>query len=395
MGAFDSIKLWWEPKVSLGEIPKGVRVYVARPGNPLEEIVNIGGNEKHDPASLTKLMTLYVGLQSGNTMPEKIKIGPEAIRYKLNENDILKQGDLLTREEAFDAMITASDNVAATAIAASMGQGKNERERHRDFVTRMNTAAVSLGMTDRLGVATTRFSNASGWPFDKKRDPLSEPAQTNATDMALLINALYREFPKEAKAYLENPSVHYKKMDIPAHHGLNTQDAPSYLGLNDVSLGAKTGFTNKAMFNIASMATAKDGEQLIVVMLGVPPTLREKALTLVESGDIPGKPKSKKLPSNMVNGSDLRDAMTKGIIRLWSAIRGQDKIAFCLDEIPPAPTSFAASQAASSVMAGLVLPSPEQKVAFYSGSPLEPAAAFLTTPITPSVPKKPTLCTMK
>lgn len=356
---FDSLKQWLEGAGSphMEGLPKGVRVVIMRPSpdknTPPTEIISIGGSKEHDPASLTKLMNLYMDLEAGNSAPQLVTISKHATLHPANKYETLKETDTISREDARKLMVTASDNRASMALAetreqpreASRKKDKTASDWHRDAVVKMNAKARDLGMKD------THFANASGMPVNPAIDQTKDPAKTTAHDMALLINALYRDFPKEAAHYLQPPHIEFAKtpkhkpLTINAHHGLNIPTDPSFLG-SDMTVGAKTGFLRTSMFNIAGMITTSEGEKLIVVLLGVPQILRAKALTLVTTQDIPEKPKNPKVDPIYVEGNALRNALFKIIAHRWKQDTQAAKLAFCVDDIPQ-PASFAAAQPAN------------------------------------------------
>ena len=193
------------------------------------------------PASLTKVMTLFVTLtaiENGElsldetiTVTERAAKQP-AVRFGLRTNQ------LITVREALLAMHLTSANDAAATLADAIGT------KDKPFVSRMNGTAKSLGL------AQTRFANATGLP-----NPASV---TTARDLALLTRALYLHFPRY-RSLFGATSARVRGREIMSHNGL----LKSYEG----AIGLKTGFTCKAGYNTI-MAATRDTRSVIVVVVG-------------------------------------------------------------------------------------------------------------------------------
>jgi D-alanyl-D-alanine carboxypeptidase len=304
-----------------------------------------GENELHDPASLTKLMTAYVAWQQ-STLPATVTIDKSTLDYDPKSPSrqktnpwFFKVGERIPFEDALAAALTRSDNLATAAIAESLGNGATPRAHHHDFVKQMNAAAKKLGMND------TRFVNANGMPLVPTRDGTNERATTTASDMAKLITNIYREFPEQAKEYLEKGDVTYRGKIRPATSSLNTPGKPAYLGGEDAlaTIGYKTGFTNRAGFNLVTYACekAKPDACLITVLLGVPTARMEEAKLLVDEQILP-KPmldKNGSVINSPVEGSPMRDALAREIVARWLASPRPEKT-FSADAIPALPDAM-------------------------------------------------------
>ena len=131
------------------------------------------------PASLTKIMTLYLvfeELASGRLkMDSRIKVSRLAAGRSPSKL-YLKTGQTITVEDAIYALVTKSANDVATAIAEHLSGSE------REFGKRMTRKARALGMS------RTTFRNASGLPHSKQR--------STARDMARLAVAMRRDFPQ-------------------------------------------------------------------------------------------------------------------------------------------------------------------------------------------------------
>lgn len=195
------------------------------------------------PASITKVMTLYVAfeeLRAGNIREsDKIRISSFAARQPPSKLG-LKPGATISVREAMGVIATRSANDIAVALAEHIAGSENE------FAARMTRTAK------RLGMSRTVFLNATGLP---------NPGHvTTARDIATLSRALIRDFPKRYPLF-SLVSFDYEGQQIDNHnHLLKTMPGVD---------GIKTGYTNAAGFTLSASA-AKDGVRLIAVVLGGP-----------------------------------------------------------------------------------------------------------------------------
>ena len=193
------------------------------------------------PASLTKLMTAYLAFVAIRdhraTKQTPIFISPHANKQPPTHLG-LKVGRSLPLGDALRALIMRSANDVAVAIAEALGGNE------LSFVKEMNQTAARLGMTH------THFLNPHGLP--------SEQQVTTARDMALLTQALLRDFPDEAPLFAETQAT-IAKIAVRTHNGLLT----SFPGGD----GMKTGYTCASGYNLIASAT-RDGRRLIAVVLG-------------------------------------------------------------------------------------------------------------------------------
>lgn len=198
-------------------------------------------SELHYPASLTKMMTLYItfeALHSGKLKwDDRIRISENA-----NGKDPFKfaigAGNTISVREAVEGMIVISANDAAVAMGEYFAGSEAK------FGEMMTAKAHALGMTN------TVFRNPAGLP---------DPEQvTTAADMAKLGMALMRDFPDDFKLFSER-SIKFRSMKIRGHNGvLNT-----YPGAN----GIKTGYTEASGYNLVT-SVERGGRSLVGVVLG-------------------------------------------------------------------------------------------------------------------------------
>jgi D-alanyl-D-alanine carboxypeptidase len=193
------------------------------------------------PASLTKMMTLYLlfeELDEGNiTLTSQMTASPHAARQSPTKLG-LRPKEQIDVETAIKAITVLSANDVAVVIAETLG--KTEAE----FAKRMTERAHELGMTK------TNFHNASGLP-----DPLQV---TSAHDMALLGRHLAYDFP-QYYGYFATPSFSYEGRFYDNHDHL--------LGSVDGVDGIKTGYTRASGFNLVTSAV-RNNKHIVGVVMG-------------------------------------------------------------------------------------------------------------------------------
>jgi D-alanyl-D-alanine carboxypeptidase/D-alanyl-D-alanine carboxypeptidase (penicillin-binding protein 5/6) len=206
------------------------------------EVLNaVNPDEVNHPASLTKMMTLYLtfqALQNGSLKLDQMLPVSARAAAKAPTKLGLRAGQTIAVRDCILGMVTKSANDAATVVAEQLG-GSEER-----FVEMMNAQSLLLGMTQ------TRFGSASGLP-----DPNDG---TTARDISKLAIALYRDFPSQSQ-YFATREFTFRGQLIRGHNRLMDR----YPGMD----GLKTGFTSASGFNLASTAV-RDGHRLFGVVLG-------------------------------------------------------------------------------------------------------------------------------
>ncbi|HXE26444.1 MAG TPA: D-alanyl-D-alanine carboxypeptidase family protein, partial [Roseiarcus sp.] len=209
------------------------------------------------PASLTKLMTVYVALsavRSGKlTLDTPLIMSARAARMPPSKMGF-RPGTEVTLDNALKMLMVKSPNDVAVMVAEGVS-GSVEA-----FADEMNAAG------QRLGLRESHFVNPNG---------LHNPAHvSSARDMALIAGALLREFPDQAGLF-DIGAIELGNRYIPNHNGL--------LGRYPGADGMKTGFTCPAGFNIVASAS-RSGRRLIVVVLGAP-TARSRNVEAAELFD--------------------------------------------------------------------------------------------------------------
>jgi len=193
------------------------------------------------PASLTKIMTLYMtfdALKRGALdLKQHLPVSAHAASMTPTELG-LRAGDRITTEQAILGLVTKSANDAAAVLAEAIGGTEPE------FSRRMTERAFDLGMNQ------SNFANASGLP-----NPLQV---SSARDMALLALAMLRDHPAEYR-YFSTLSFAYKGRVYPNHNRL----LAAYKGTD----GIKTGYVNASGYNLVA-SVQRDGRRLIGVVFG-------------------------------------------------------------------------------------------------------------------------------
>jgi D-alanyl-D-alanine carboxypeptidase (penicillin-binding protein 5/6) len=206
-----------------------------------EVLAEQGADEPVEPASITKVMTAYLvfeALRDGHLKWGQLVPVSERAWKMRGSRMFIEPRQQPTVEELVKGLVIASGNDAAVALAEAVA-GTEEA-----FVRRMNATAQRLGMT------RTHFTDASGWPNPEHR--------STARDLALLGQALIRDFPREYALFKEQ-SFAYKGVKQPNRNRLLWID-PSVDGI-------KTGHTEGAGYCLLSSAV-RDGRRLIAVTLG-------------------------------------------------------------------------------------------------------------------------------
>lgn len=193
------------------------------------------------PASLTKIMTLYVlfeemeaGRLSLNSRLRVSKYAASRPPTKLG----LKTGGTIKVKDAILGLITKSANDASTVIAEHISGSEKK------FAVRMTRTARQLGMSK------TTFKNPHGLPNSAQR--------TTARDMATLGRAIQERFPKYY-GYFKTRSFKYKGRRFGNHNRL--------LGRVKGVDGIKTGYTRASGFNLTS-SVKRNGRHIVAVVMG-------------------------------------------------------------------------------------------------------------------------------
>ncbi len=199
------------------------------------------GDERRYPASLTKMMTIYMifeAIEAGRiTEKTQVPFSRNAASEPPTKLGV-RAGGSITVETAIRALVTRSANDVATAVGEMLGGSE------AGFARMMTAKARQLGMR------STQFRNAHGLPNTQQ--------YTTAHDMALLGVALREHFPRRYD-YFSTRSFAYGKQRINTHNRL--------LGRVKGVDGIKTGYTRASGFNLVSSVRA-DGRSVVAVVMG-------------------------------------------------------------------------------------------------------------------------------
>jgi D-alanyl-D-alanine carboxypeptidase len=210
------------------------------------------------PASVTKLMTVYVALSAVRdgtvTLDTPLTMSVRAARVPPSKMGF-RPGTEVTLGNALKMLMVKSPNDIAVMVAEGLG-GSVE-----GFADQMNAAAVHLGLQE------SHFVNPNG---------LHDPAHvSSARDMAMIARALLKEFPDQSDLFSIG-AIQLGNQIITNHNGL--------LGHYPGADGMKTGFTCAAGFNVVASAN-HNGRRLIVVVLGSP-SARERTMKAAQLFDL-------------------------------------------------------------------------------------------------------------
>ena len=193
------------------------------------------------PASLTKMMTLYMMFEAidqgrmGFATP--IAVSAYAARKPPSKLG-LKAGQTIEARLAVMALCVRSANDVAAAVAEHLG-GSEER-----------FAAMMTAKARQLGMHSTTFRNASGLPDEGQR--------TTARDMAILSVALNKRFPHHYH-FFKNRQFAYNGKVIRGHNDL--------LGRVPGVDGLKTGYIRASGFNLAT-SVGRGGRRIVAIVMG-------------------------------------------------------------------------------------------------------------------------------
>lgn len=228
----------------------------------------MNADERRYPASLTKLMTLYItfnALENNHIkLTDKLKVSRTAAGRSPSKLGV-RAGETITVKDAIMAVIVKSANDCATVLAEHFAPTE------ADFAVLMTNTARKLGMKN------TTFKNASGLPNSQQK--------TTARDMAVLAMAVYHHFPQYYK-WFSAKSFQYKGRTIGGHNYI----LKTFAGAD----GMKTGYTAASGYNIITSAK-RSGKRVIAVTMGHNSVgerdkkvsrMMDKGLTHMQKGEI-------------------------------------------------------------------------------------------------------------
>lgn len=193
------------------------------------------------PASLTKIMTLYLmfeQIEAGKFRPDsRLEVSEHAAQQAPSKLGLMP-GQTISVEDAIRALVTKSANDAAVVVAEAIGGDEDA------FARMMTRKARALGMS------RTVYANASGLP--------DEDQLTTARDQATLGRAIQDRFPRYYR-YFATPAFVYRGRAMRNHNKL--------LGRVQGVDGIKTGYTRASGFNLVS-SVHRGNRHIVAVVLG-------------------------------------------------------------------------------------------------------------------------------
>lgn len=226
------------------EIDPGLRRYSGIVVDVLAKKVlyQTAARELRYPASLTKIMTLYILFEEMAarrlSLSSRVTISEYAegiVPVKLG----LRAGETVSIEDLMLSMVTLSANDSARAIAEHISTSE------ASFVERMNETA------QRLGMSSTRYKYATGMHH---RDQV-----TTAHDQAILAAAISTDFPRQYRAF-KTTSFRFRDRTYGNHN--------RFIGYMEVVDGIKTGYSNASGYSIVLSARG-EVRHLVVVLMGM------------------------------------------------------------------------------------------------------------------------------
>ncbi len=221
--------------------------------------------EKHYPASMTKMMSLLLVIEQLNSgaLDWNDEVTASAHAAEMGGSQIyLQQGEVMTVEELIKSSALASANDAITALAEKVG-GTEE-----NFVAMMNQRA------QQLGCVNTHFVNPTGLH--------DEDHYSCARDMALIATALIQEGGQQILQYTSKYEDYIRQDTENKFWLVNTNKMiRTYSGMD----GLKTGYTSQSLYCITVTALRED-LRLIAVVMGEPTKEQrsEEAAALLDYG---------------------------------------------------------------------------------------------------------------
>jgi D-alanyl-D-alanine carboxypeptidase len=241
-----------------------------------------GADTPRYPASLTKMMTLYVlfgYMRAGKITPStELSVTAHATSQAPTKLG-LKPGATIRASDAIKALITKSANDAAVVVAENIA-GSEE-----------NFARLMTDTARRIGMKSTTFKNASGLPNDEQI--------STARDMAILSVRLIQDYPEYYEVFATR-QFSFKGQQYRNHNRLLS----NYAGTD----GIKTGYTRASGFNLAASVRRSDKHLVAVVLGGKTGAGRDAAMRALLDRQFPTAsakkaPAAKSLVASLVGAS--------------------------------------------------------------------------------------------
>ncbi|MCD8859584.1 penicillin-binding protein PBP4 [Staphylococcus gallinarum] len=220
-------------------------------------------NQKWYPASMTKLMTMYLTLEAVKkgdlSLKDKVKITQDHYRMStLPElsNTKLYPGETYTIKELLQITVSNSSNAAALILANEVSDNTS------DFTDKMNEKAKEIGMKDTHFVNPTGAENKQLKDFAPKKYKNEDNSTSTAKDYDILSQRVIQDTPK---------ILYFTKQLAPTQHGVTYYTFNHSLEGADMSLkgtdGLKTGSSDQADYN-HTITTKRNGFRIVQTIMG-------------------------------------------------------------------------------------------------------------------------------
>ncbi|WP_299297979.1 D-alanyl-D-alanine carboxypeptidase family protein [uncultured Tateyamaria sp.] len=207
-------------------------------------LLNKNADEPLPPASMSKLMTLYMAFEAVERgqlkMTDELSVSAHANSYG-GSTLFLKQGERVSVEDLIRGIIVLSGNDACAVIAEALSPDGTEA----GFARLMTRRAQEMGMTN------STFANSNGWPAAGHR--------MSMRDLGLLSQRLLADFPEYYPMFSETEFL------FDANESSNRFNRNPLLGLGIGADGLKTGHTQEAGYGLTG--SAKQGDRRVVFVL--------------------------------------------------------------------------------------------------------------------------------
>ncbi len=230
--------------IIIPDAPKiNAQAFVLIDANSHKIIASENADTHRAPASLTKLMTLYVAfdaLKHGQIkLDDKVTVSKKAWQTG-GSRMFLNVGQVVTVKDLIQGIIVDSGNDAAVALAEYIGGSEDA------FTSIMNQEAQRIGMTE------SHFTDANGLPHPNH--------YSSARDLAILASSIVNNFPEYYPFFSE------KRLTF---NGITQPNRNRLLWRYESADGLKTGHTKEAGYCLVSSAK-QNGMRLISVVMGAP-----------------------------------------------------------------------------------------------------------------------------
>ena len=201
-------------------------------------------NRPLPPASMSKLMTLYIAFEYINQgrldLTEKLPVSEAAVKYR-GSTMFLNTSDRVSVEDLLRGIIVLSGNDACVVLAEALSPDGTEE----GFAKLMTKRAKKMGMLNSV------FANSNGWPHPKHR--------MSVKDLAILANRIITDFPEYYPMFAEDT------FEFDGRAAANTQNRNPILGLGIGADGLKTGHTTEAGYGLVGSALQEKRRVIFVV----------------------------------------------------------------------------------------------------------------------------------